>query len=75
LDGIPGGLASLASLDLSYLKEPGWEISARPRPEGPDSETVVYVLTGSDGFQLTYPFLVSRSPEGGGWRIIRFGED
>ncbi len=77
LDRIPGGLASLASMDLSYLKEPGWEISRRPRPEGPDSETVVYVFTGSyasDEFELTYPFLVSRSPEGGGWRIIRFGE-
>jgi hypothetical protein len=74
LENVPYGLAGL---DLGFLDEPGWGISGRSRPQGLDSEIVLYVRTGEDAVVISQPTLlptyaITVRLGSSGWRITHF---
>lgn len=71
----------LSGLDLTFLDEPGWGVSGRPRVVGPDSEIVLYFRSAKGALQRVdrakpveaFPFTVRRTAEG--MRISQIGAD
>ena len=69
----------LTGLDLTFLDEPGWGVSGRPRVVSPDSEIVLYIRSAKGALQRVdkskpveaFPFTVRRGP--GGMRISQIG--
>ena len=69
----------LTGLYLTFLDEPGWGVSGRPRVVGPDSEIVLYIRSAKGALQRVdkakpveaFPFTVRRAPEG--MRISQIG--
>jgi hypothetical protein len=71
----------LTGLDLTFLDEPGWGVSGRPRVVGPDSEIVLYIRSAKGALQRVdkakpveaFPFTVRRTADG--MRISQIGGD
>ena len=71
----------LSGLDLTFLDEPGWGVSGRPRVVGPDSEIVLYIRSAKGALQRVdktkpveaFPFTVRRVADG--MRISQIGAD
>lgn len=69
----------LTGLDLTFLDEPGWGVSGRPRVVSPDSEIVLYIRSAKGALQRVdkakpveaFPFTVRRTAEG--MRISQIG--
>jgi hypothetical protein len=60
----------LTGLDLTFLDEPGWGVSGRPRVVSPDSEIVLYIRSAKGALQRVdkskpveaFPFTVRERP-------------